>query len=243
MKNFFQKNWLLIVIPLNLLAICAGVIWVFSNVKQTVQQGQTVDYANRAETAMEEKKYSEAFEYLQKAQQVDPKNTTYTLLQADAAFLYGDYTVAKKLYKQFTDLEFAEVHYADALTKLSNLQISGALTDLSSAKEHINENRPLKLEDIEAITHQVEQLMNEQNQPLQKAKIGKLLIEHNAPLEAQTILLQLTSEEPEYRDGHYLLGAAYFQNNQLDKSTTELNKALSIDPNFEPARNLLNQHP
>lgn len=238
-----KKHWMLITLTIVLVIILALLIWVFMNVKETVQEGIKYDFAVRAETAMEEGKYAEAFELLQKAQQVDPSNKNYTLLQADAAFLYGEYQVASTLYKQFPDQSFAEVYYIEALKQLSQANVDTAITQLDEALQQTSGERPLTKDEVTKFTQGVQNLKAEQNKSLLNAKIAKLLIENNAPNYAEVVLSSLLEKEPGYRDGHYLMGAVYYQQGKNDLARESLNKALEIDPNYAPARELLNQVP
>lgn len=49
---------------------------------------------------------------------------------------------------------------------------------------------------------------------------------------------KVTSEKPNYRDGYFSLALIYFQLKDFNKSSENLEKAMSLDPNFEKGKEL-----
>lgn len=45
-------------------------------------------------------------------------------------------------------------------------------------------------------------------------------------------------QKPDYRDGYFSLALIYYQMKDFNKSSENLNKAMSLDPNFEKGKEL-----
>ena len=237
--TFVKNHWVLITTLILLSGIIGAGVWVFSNVKQSYKQGQTYSYAEQAEKAIKKENYVEAFALLQQAQQVDPSNPEHTLRQADVAFMAGEYKTAVSLYDQFNDKTFAEVTFYNALEDVADLKFSDAITKLDQAEGELNGDHPLTKDRINQTKQAIENIKNEPNFPLQQAKTGKILIEQNTPELAETALRRLLEKEPTYRDAHYLLGLAHIKMGNDEKAQAELSSALTLDSNYEPAREAL----
>jgi len=75
--------------------------------------------------------------------------------------------------------------------------------------------------------------------------IGVGLLRNGQPTEAIKYFKAAVQMKPDSIVGHYYLGIINAQLGMLANATAEFNKALSIDPNFEPARaqlSRLNNH-
>jgi len=238
-----SKQTLLILVII--LGIVSGGYFLFTQIQNTLRQGQVEDLLLRAETAVTEGNYLQAFELFQQAQDLDPSNPDYQIRQADVAFLNGDYLIATNLYQQSNLGNLAEITYYQALQRLSEMELNSALELLSSSRtdlvDHASQrtNRPLNLNRVEALESNIERIQNETNQPLKQASVAKILIEENALHLAEKTLTSLLADEPTYRDAHYLLGATYLQLGKTNLAQKSLEASLEIDPNYEPARTLL----
>lgn len=74
-----------------------------------------------------------------------------------------------------------------------------------------------------------------------KKKIGEVEEEIRKPSEIRKEILEwekIVSEKPDYRDGFLRLALLYYRIFAKEKARENLNKALAVDPNFKPAREI-----
>lgn len=238
-KFIFDYKWILITLILTTAIVGSGYM-ILRNTQYSLLEGQIADYNQRAEAAIEEENYHEAYKLLQQAQEIDPANNEHYIARlGDVAFLNGDYQIATIHYQAVFGEESAEIQYYKALEQLSILKFNPTLSEISKAEQYVDEERPLSLEDLQAFKEKVRSLNDEHNQSLQQALVGKYLIEVNALTLAQDTLQNLVTEEPQYRDAHYLLGVAYLQAGNTQNAKASLNNALEIDPEYKPAKDLI----
>ncbi len=235
------KPYLIIVsIVLTLTTIVVVLIGIFTQAEHVTKDAQINDYVLRAKTAQQESKYVSAMDLLQKALNLDPGNKDILKLEADNAFLNGDYRLAQTMYSQSGINENAQILFYLALKQLSSLEFDNSKNSLSKAKTYI-ENDPtsvLTLEQTSALEKEINKISQIKNDAQKRATVAKVLIENNALTQAQQILTALVKELPGYRDAHYLLGFAYLKSGRNDLARQELEKALEIDPNYKPALDL-----
>jgi len=237
-----SHRWQLAVLLISGLLI-AGIAWGWTQFDQSVQKGQLADVVDRAEAATEEGNYHTAFELWQTAQALDSDNYYYVLKQADVAFLNGDYRIANLIYQQTGAGDIAEIKYYAALQALGDLNYTEALIRAESANQLLGESneRPLSRERAVNLIEQIKSIEAIPNDPQKRAATGKRLIEENAFELAHPVLTKLVEDESDYRDAHYLLGINYLQQGQTEPARESLNRALDIDPSYQPAREILEQ--
>ncbi len=238
------KPYLIIVsVVLTLTIIAIVLIGIFSKAKHLTKDAQISDYILRAKTAQREANYVDAINLLQQALSLDPENKNILKLQADNAFLNGDYRLAQTIYSQAGINENAQILFYKALTQLSNLDIKGAKQSLSSTKTFIENDSSsvLTTERVQSLEQELNKISQIKNDAQKRATVAKVLIENNALTQAQHLLTNLVEEIPGYRDAHYLLAFAYLKNGQNDLARQELDKTLDIDPNYKPALDLEKQ--
>lgn len=219
--------------------LLVGTFWLWNEFNQSLKQGQLNDYVARAEAAIDEENYHLAFQLFQQAQELEPTDNYYLLRQAAVAFLNGDYKIAILLYKQVKVIKSAEIEFYTTLEELANLQFERALDELTQAESLINKERPLTIEKISSLKEKILSAQKEPNQPLRRAQIAKILLEQNAFSLTHQVLTKLIIDEPNYRDAYYLLGVTYLKQGKTEQTRESLEKALDIDPNYQPALEIL----
>lgn len=117
-----------------------------------------------------------------------------------------------------------EAHLVLAEEFLANNQVKEAESALLLAQSRLSltgnvlgEKTSLKLEDLWKRKHYSD-----------KADVYRLIVSWQ----------KIIAEKPNYRDGYLQLAFLYYQIYQNDKAKAYLQKALVIDPNYEPARKL-----
>lgn len=213
----------------------------YQNWRTTLHQGQLADYLARAQAAEEKSRYQEAFELYSQALELDPNNLTALTGIGNVAFSVGDYATAVNYYQQAGLSDLAENHYFLALKAIAEEDLDAAIKELTVTQQKVTTESILSPSKVDTLKEQLQKLTQEKNIPLRQAQLGRILIEEKAPQLAINLLKPLTEKAPDYRDAHYLLGAAYFQANQTEAAQKSLQQALKIDPNYEPAKKLLEQ--
>lgn len=234
-----HRNQLLIATVL--LIVLIGGSLLIQNWRTSLRQGQLADYLTRAEAAEEEESYQQAFDLYAQALTIEPQNTTALTGLGDVAFAVGDYQTSVQYYQQAGQNERAEAHYYLALKAMGEIDLDAAIKELTVAQQQVSTASVLPPSKVDALKEQLQNIIQEENAALQKAQLGRVLIEEKAPELAIQALEPLVQEEPDYRDAHYLLGAAYYQAGEVGKAKTELEATLEIDANYEPAKTLLEQ--
>lgn len=241
MLQTLNRNKTTLIVLLAVVALLIASYAVFQNYSQTLRQGQVADYINRAQAAEEDNEYRKAFDLYAQALRLDTNNQTALTGMGNVAFDVGDYETAVSYYQQVGQNDRAESHYFLALKAIGGLDLDAAVKELTVAQQKVSTNSALEPTKVDELKSRLQELTQEENEVLRQAQLGRILIEEKTPNLAITLLKPLTEKEPEYRDAHYLLGAAYFQANQNEKAGESLNQALEIDANYEPAKELLKE--
>lgn len=239
MINKFKENKTTLIIALAVVILILAGYAVFQNYSQTLREGQIADYIHRAQAAEEDAQYQEAFNLYAQALDLDFENQTALTGMGDVAFNVGDYETAVSYYQQTGQDNRAESHYFLALKAAGEQDLSAAIKELTVAQQQVNAQSALAPSKVDSLKQQFQEVIKKENEVLRQAQLGRILIQEKTPNLAINVLKPLTKKEPDYRDAHYLLGAAYFQANQNENARKSLNTALEIDKNYEPAKELL----
>lgn len=243
MKAIISHHSSTILIALSLV-IAIGGYWAITVFQQNVRQGQLQDYISRGNLAANEKNYPQAFTLFGQALNLEPRNANIVLKQADVAFLNGDYSLANTLYDTAEQTNTAETIYYRALTSLAKFDYPESINLLNQTHEQLTTttnrgDRPLTLTMVTQLYQNIQDIEKITNTPLQQATTGKLLIENKAYLLAKESLTETTTQQPNYRDAHYLLAVAYLHLGEKEPAQTQAEISLTLDPNYAPAQTLI----
>lgn len=241
MNTLFEtihNHKLTIVLLLVILVIGTTSVWGVDAFVQSMKAGQQIDLLNRAEGAITKNQYAEAFNLLDQALAITPNDTEIITRRGDVAFLNGDFALAMSLYRQANITTSTPIQFYEALKFLAQADITKALEALKTLPT--NEQKPVvSAARIQSLIQILEPMQTLENKSYQKAQIARTLIDQSALALAETVLKELLKSQPNYRDAHYLLAVVYTQNENSIDALTEINKALKIDPNYQPALELL----
>lgn len=118
-----------------------------------------------------------------------------------------------------------------------------AAGDISRAQEQLEQAlaKDASLETAQKllVAIQLSQETINSNQTItQKINLAYEFLQKDQPFLAIPILEKIVNDAPSYRDGHYLLAAAYLKIGGLEKARQQIEKTLEIDPNFEAGEKL-----
>ncbi|MCA9392507.1 tetratricopeptide repeat protein [candidate division WWE3 bacterium] len=239
MLSLIKKHAVAVAVTLSVVTLLVVSVFVANAFNESLKQGQVYDYFARAQDAIKEGDYTSAFSLLNEGLTIEPQNQTLLSRQGDVAFLNGDYLLANQLYAQAGITQNAAIYYYEGLTALSKQDIADSLAYMEKSKNQLPEQyETLNITRINATEAAINVLKQTENPFLQQAQIGRLLIDQKASTLAINVLTTLVNDQPNYRDGYYLLGAAYYQKGDLEKAKENIEQTLSIDPNYEPALTL-----
>lgn len=220
-------------------AIVIGSLFAIVTIQKTLTQGQINDFINRAYGARSDGDYITAYNLLSSARQLSPDDHEITLLQANVAFLNGDFAVAQALYLESGTTQNAQLSYINALNELSRGNLDASITQLNSATNSRDTEDVVTANQISTLSTSVKDIADETNPPKIKALIVRTLITQKAYLLAIETANTLILEEKKYKDAYYLRAVAYYSIGNYSLARQDTNLALDIDPNYAAARDLL----
>ena len=221
------------------IAIIFGASWGIYSIQQELHSAQVDEYINRSRTATSEERYVDAFNLMSEARSLAPTDLDLIVEQGDIAFLNGDYEVAQQLYLEASQTISGEQYFIRALQEISKGNLQDSLILLEKARETIEEKKPLTSTQVSSLQSKVNEMIAETNNPKKQALAAKALIEERAFTLAIDVLTTLLTQESNYRDAYYLRSIAQYRLGQNGQALEDVEQALSIDPNYKPARELL----
>ncbi|QGQ48049.1 tetratricopeptide repeat protein [Metabacillus sediminilitoris] len=217
-----------------------------SQVVPFLQDGQY--YYNKGLKAYREQNYPKASKYLQKAVELDPKDSVKLSQLATVYTDMGKYSQSNELLSYIleeVDKEMTECHYfmANNYAHLGLFQeaykCAVAYTEKDPYGEFIEENEDL----IELLTMEDDEddpFLKDPDDLIIKQDAAKSLLEDSQFEEAISLLEEIVVEYPEFWSAHNNLSLAYFYIGEVEKAKEFLQTVLEKNPgNLHAYCNLL----
>lgn len=179
------------------------------------------------------KNYPEAEFYAKRYIEKSPENPEGYILQGKIQLSLGNIEAARQSFSTVH-----ENHSSQEAAYYLGLIAMGMGQDPVPYLEAAMSN-PEPYKDAADILTSWKAAQEERNPVYKNALIAFHLLESNQPYIALSLLEEVIIEEPEYRDGHYLLGIALAETGKLTEAIDSLNKALELDPEHQATQEAL----
>lgn len=258
-----QIDWKKFILSLLVGFILVLLVFGSYNFFHSLRRYQTQNLLIRAEQAEEQGNYQEALNLRAMIAQSQPHNADNLLAFAQLFYQLEDYQSAQQKLDDYFSLNSTnpEAHLLEAKILLNQGDIENATENLEKALELNADNQEAKyllslilisqkdeqgseyLQEVAVSTnafkpaadfYQNWQQVEQETNPLYRdSLIAFHLLNINQPHLAIPLLESVIEIEPNYRDGHYLLAAAYFETGENEASLEEVNRALEIDSDHQ----------
>lgn len=265
MKNITAKQ---IFASLGIILAVAAITFISVQFYRSLREYQVQTLLFRAQEAEQQGNNQEALTLRETIEKDDPQNISNLLAIATLHFMLDDYNQAQikagqvlsydenadaflllgKVYLQTGDIQQARETLSSAVNISQDNDDANfllALIQFADDKDQEAEDLLRKAASVQNVSREItefstawEAIKVEQNPYYRDSLLAFQFLNFNYPYLALHVLPAVTENEPNYRDGHYLLAASYFETNQYEKAQESIQKALEIDPEHQPSKDL-----